>query len=420
VASGLAVLVLAFSGCNVSEPRTTSTEVSDAPVEVGAEVTGEPIVIGTICSCTGPVSSSTAQVPATWEAWTKWTNTHGGINGHPVEVVQLDDGLDASRSLKLAKELIDEHEVMAIVGEQDNLNGLWADYAREQGVPVIGAAVFSSVYETNPMFFATGAQTPVQAYGALAEIERLGASKVSLMVCAESPTCADNAATFEKLSELFESVEVVSNQRIAGDAPNYTAACLSAREAGADVMVPLVAPAVVPRLVASCHQQGYEPTLVTNSFVPGNDWAGDPNLDGFLTISPNQSLWDASIDATKAFNDALSTFAPGIRQTPEFNASNSSVWSAAEVFKLAAERADVTPDATSDEVLDGLYTFEAETLGGLTPPLTYSRGDEVPSLVPCWFVSSIEDGAWIAPNGAEASCIPEEHRDAVKSAYMKP
>ncbi|WP_169799190.1 ABC transporter substrate-binding protein [Nocardioides jensenii] len=422
----VAVLVVAIamllSACNLSEPEAkgATNDLSGDAVQVGEEVTGEPVVIGTICSCSGPVSSSTAQVPAVWKAWVRWTNTHGGINGHPVKVIELDDGLDAARSVKMAKDLIDEHNVMAIVGEMDNLNGLWADYARERGVPVIGAAVFSSVYETNPYFFATGAQTPTQAYGTLAEVEKMGASKVSIMVCAESPTCADNAATLEKLSDLFDGVDVVSNQRIAANAPNYTAACLAARDADADVIVPLVPPSVVPRLVASCKQQGFAPKLVTSSFVPGNDWAADPNLDGFVTVAPNQSLWDVSSEPNKTLNEALNTFAKGIYEKPELNASNSSVWSAGEVFKLAAERGDIGPSSTSQDVLKGLYTFKAETLGGLTPPLTYTQGDDVPSLVPCWFVSSIKDGAWEAPNGAEASCIPDKHRDAVKDSFMKP
>ena len=409
---GVAAAALFLTGC--------SGGGSSGSQDGGAEsLTGDPIVIGTICSCTGPTSSSTGVVPEVWEAWAQWTNENGGINGHPVEVIVKDDGLDAAKAVQLAKELIEVDNVMAIVGELSNLDGLWADYARDAGVPVIGASVFSSVFETNPMFFPTGAQTPTQGYGALSEVEKLGATKVALMACAEAPTCVDNAAMIEDLTELFGDVTVVSNQTIAADAPNYVAPCLAARDAGADVIIPLVAPAVVHRVVASCQQQGYDPALVTNSFVPGNDWVGDPGLDGFVTVSPNQSIWDSSTPATAAFNDALDKFAPGIRDRAEFNASNSSLWAAAEVFKLAAERAEIRPDATAEDVLKGLYTFEDETLDGLTPPLTFTEGEAVPPLVACWYVTHIENGEWVATNGAEANCIPDEHRQAVFDAFVQ-
>ena len=45
--------------------------------------TKAPIVIGDICSCTGPEASSVAQTTPTIEAWAKYVSAHGGIQGHP-------------------------------------------------------------------------------------------------------------------------------------------------------------------------------------------------------------------------------------------------------------------------------------------------------------------------------------------------
>lgn len=425
----LATLMLLLAGCGSSDDDSSSassgttaatTASADAEPAANAEVpAGAPIVIGSVCSCTGPVSSSSGGVAATLKAWVEWTNANGGINGHPVKLVQMDDGLDAAKTVKQVKQLVEQHDVMAIVGEQSNLNALWADYVRDQGVPVIGGAVFSSVYETNPAFFPVGAQTPVQTYGALAEVDKLGKKKVAIMYCAESPTCKDNADSFEKLAGLFDGIEIVSSQRVTADAPNYTAPCLQARSSGADVMVPLAAPSVVTRITTACAQQGFKPAQIDTSFVPGPDWATDANMQGVVAVSPNQSLWDASIPSTKAFSDALAKYGDGVKDRPEFNAAMATSWAAAEAFKLAAERAEIGPDSTPKDVEKGLFSFEDETLDGLTAPLTFTKGEKRPPMIPCWFVSKIEDERWTAPNGAEPSCIPDDQRERVDALFAK-
>jgi ABC-type branched-subunit amino acid transport system substrate-binding protein len=47
----------------------------------------------------------------------QWTNAHGGTNGHPVQMVTIDDNGNAATSLAAATKLIQEDHVGAIVGE---------------------------------------------------------------------------------------------------------------------------------------------------------------------------------------------------------------------------------------------------------------------------------------------------------------
>ncbi len=48
----------------------------------------------------------------------KWTNSHGGINGHPVDVVAeyADDKADPAVGLAAVKDLVENQHVIAIVG----------------------------------------------------------------------------------------------------------------------------------------------------------------------------------------------------------------------------------------------------------------------------------------------------------------
>lgn len=417
----MVAIVIAVAGCGSSSkssstPSSSSSSSSAAASSSSGTTTsaaasgssstkGAPLVIGSICSCSGPLSSTTATDPDTLNAWAMWTNAHGGINGHPVKVINLDDALTASTSIKDAKQLVEQDHVLAIVGETSNLDILWASYVQSKGVPVIGAALFESPYETNPDFYPTGPQNATSVYGDVAQAKALGGHKLALMYCAESPSCATYVPQYKAIGKLL-GISVVSVQKISATAPSYTANCLAAKAAGADVLAILQAGTVVQRVADECGEQGYRPTEVNLSFTPAVAWQTDPNLQGLVTITPNQSLW-ASSSATQAYNQALAKYAPTVKQSATYNPSNASVWAAAEVFKLAAQRAMLTPSSTPADVIKGLDTFKNETLGGLTAPLTYTKGATKPGLVTCYFVSTIKNQKWIAPLGAKAACVPK-------------
>ncbi len=422
-----ATATLAACGSDASDDADTESAASGTTAAETAETTeaatptklsSTPIKIGTICSCTGAVSSSSAAVPATLTAWVKWTNDNGGINGHPVELVQLDDGLDAATSVKQAKQLVEQEKVVAIVGQMSNLDALWADYVEEAGIPVIGAAIFNTPFENNPTFFPVGAQNPAEVYGNIMSAKDAGKPKIGVMPCAEAPACSNYATLFKQIGEMVGGdVELVFNQKITGTQPNYTATCLAAKSAGVETLVVLAAPSIVTRVADDCAKQAFKPFQVNVNFTSSPDWADNANLEGAVTVSPNLPLWDRS-KPNEAFNAALDKYAPGIRDRPEFNPSNATAWASGEVFRVAAERAKLTPTSTPADLKKGLYTFDKETLDGLTAPLTFTEGSP-PNLVDCYFLNQIKDGEWTAPQGAEPTCIAPELVEQVAATMTK-
>ena len=51
-----------------------------------------------------------------------------------------------------------------------------------------------------------------------------------------------------------------------------------------------------------------------------------------------------------------------------------------------------------------LYTFKNETVGGLTPPLSYTRGK--PAFITCWYPQEIQSGKFTPlTSGAKPDCI---------------
>ena len=76
----------------------------------------KPIRIGALLAITGPASSLGLPEKQTLEMLAEETNAAGGINGRPVELVIYDTEGDETKSVTLAKRLISNDHVTAIIG----------------------------------------------------------------------------------------------------------------------------------------------------------------------------------------------------------------------------------------------------------------------------------------------------------------
>jgi branched-chain amino acid transport system substrate-binding protein len=103
-------------------------------------VSGDPIVVGSICSCSGAQSAVIGKVSEANKAWAASVNAAGGINGHPVKIITKDDAGDPAKGIAAAKELVQEH-VQAIVGAVSLTDSVWAKIVDEAGIPVVDRVI---------------------------------------------------------------------------------------------------------------------------------------------------------------------------------------------------------------------------------------------------------------------------------------
>ena len=86
-------------------------------------------------------------------------------------------------------------------------------------------------------------------------------------------------------------------------------------------------------------------------------------------IELNDFPWDnSSAPNVQEYLDALHRYRPGVDSTPTLTQG----WAAAKIFEKALDNVGAT--ASPADVLAGLWSFKNETIGGLTPPLTFARG----------------------------------------------
>jgi len=254
--SAVAAIVVALSACG-STTSNSSSSASSATAAANASVagpSGKAIVVGMICSCTGPEASAVGNNMDVIQAWAKSVNASGGINGYPVKVIALDDQQNAATTLQDAKQLVEQDHAVAIVGDSSFVDASFAPYVQSAGVPVIGGSNYEASFLSNPDFFPSGGDQISGLVGQFALAKQAGKKVFGTIYCAESPICAELVPAANGLAPLYGLKSYTA--KISATAPSYTAPCLAAKGGGVDAMFIADNSPIVLRFVAACAQQG--------------------------------------------------------------------------------------------------------------------------------------------------------------------
>ncbi len=84
--------------------------------EAGEAAAKGPVKVGAILAVTGGASWLGAPEAKTLEMLVEETNAAGGIDGHPVQLIIKDSQASAEKAISFAKQLIEEEQVLAIIG----------------------------------------------------------------------------------------------------------------------------------------------------------------------------------------------------------------------------------------------------------------------------------------------------------------
>ena len=76
----------------------------------------EELRVGALLSVTGPAAFLGAPEARTLEMLVEQANARGGVAGHPVRLVVKDTGSQPEKAVALARQLVDEEKVFAIIG----------------------------------------------------------------------------------------------------------------------------------------------------------------------------------------------------------------------------------------------------------------------------------------------------------------
>lgn len=370
----------------------------------------KPIVIATVGDYTGGDAANTLGGLDAIKAWTDSVNAAGGIDGHKVQLIVKDDALSASTASSEVQELVSVDHVVAIVSDLSVLDSVWGPIAAKAGVPVIGGLSLESVFLTNPDFFNEGANNIALTYG-MQKLARTEGKDMGVLYCAESPVCAQLVPLQNDIAK-YTGITVPTSAAVSATAPSYTAQCLAIKNSGAQTYAAFLASPVVQRVSTACASQGVTTKVVAldGGLAGVPNIAQTPGLNGELNSESVFPWFADSSPATKAFHAALAKYTPSLGD--KVDSQSAYAWTSAELFEKAVELSGSgSGPVTSASVKAGLYKMKGQTLGGLTGPLTFVKGQA--NLQNCYFTFGIKNGKFVLNNGLNTTCAPDADVNAV-------
>lgn len=364
-----------------------------------------PIPVAEIGTFSGPQAASQAGEKSVAQAWASWVNAHGGINGHQVKLYVADDAGNAATSLAVTKNVIANDHVVAII-DGSNFDAVWGPAAAQAGVPVLGGNSFDLSFLTNPDFFPAGANAVAVNYGLMSNAKSHG-TKFAYLYCAASPICAQNAPIFKQIATQLDMTVDIS-QSVPEASADYTPQCTTLKESGVSSYSFIDASNFVLKLVETCAAQGLKAPLVTLGGTLTPDWLKSSATDGILSAEGNFPFVDDSNAATQEFQAAIKQYAPNIGALMGSTSANQ--WVGGKLLE-AAVKASPSGSVTAASIKTGLYSLKDETLGGLAPPLNFTKGQT--ARINCYFTLGISNGKFVEPNGLKTSCAPDSLVDSI-------
>jgi branched-chain amino acid transport system substrate-binding protein len=395
------------AGHNGSATNTTIPSVNTGGLSgCTAQATGTPIVVGFIGDLSGFGASTSVPSEELWTGWTRYVNSVGGINCHPVNLLVGDDGGSTTADASLAQQFVGSEGAVALTWASTDPSAI-GSYAQAHSVPVIGTETGGSQWETDSMLFAPGGTEEAGSYGSALAAKRDGATKLGILYCVESPAvCSSTAQKFATDAQQV-GASVVYSGAISLTQPDYTANCLQARDKGVQLLYVLGDTNTEIRVAQSCARQDWNPIYMLPEAE--DSFGSVPQLNN--AINANTTFpWmiRSGSPALDLYGHILQTYAPDLAS----NGQGTQTWGyvSAVLFGEAARAGTAglkpTDKVTSQDILNGLWSIKNDTLGGLDPgPMArsfYKGKVTLPAV--CVMVSKLEGGHWAPSNGLTPLC----------------
>lgn len=363
-------------------------------------LTKSEIVIGLVTSETGPLAVSAAGARDLANGWAKWVNnTQGGINGHPVNVVVVDDASTPATGASRARELVERDGAIALVGSYATASTpSFGPYMQERKIANIGASPNQPLWTENPVFFPLSVTIPNSVIAKAKIAQAVGATKWGAFICAESPAC-DVSNIFAGASPKL-GLEYVGAEKVAASAPSYSAQCLKFKQAGVEYVQLGLPSQVAVRAIRDCQQQGFTPEYGVQGAAMGPELLQVPGLKAYgdSYVLP----WFSEEPALASYKELKDDY---VKSESWESLTSVASFAALEVFRKAMAGAGDNP--TAADVLNAMPTLKDEDLGGMLPSKVggFNPGTGPQPAFDCFFRIGIEDGEYVSPDGAKSTCV---------------
>ena len=341
---------------------------------VSTGITASSIKVGAIFPLSGPINFGLVQQAVS--SYFNMVNEQGGINGRKVDFVYYDDGWDQQKSIQLARRLVEQDKVFAMVG---NFQFFTADgvvpYLETAGVPLVGPdSVALRELQSNVVFpmglstctdgIANGKEVIDRGFTRPAQIHVAGNSAMTRII--ECEDLVLKAAGIEKVSQIGVSIAE----------PDFTQAVLRTRSANPDVVVVEHDASAILRTWQAMQRQNYSAPMM------GPYPAYDTLITDYAKNYPEQAK-DFSVPTgaipIERPNDEVRRYVGAARKFfPDGNLGyfGELAWAGAKLFTETMRELGGTP--TRGQLIDTLNNLKNYE-SGITKPISFNPGPKDPN-----------------------------------------
>ncbi len=377
------------------------TSFSSGPAAASAR--SEPVNVGLICSCSGPLGpAGVAAIPG-FEAWVKYQNAHGGLNGHPIRVFYKNDASNPGTAAADVQAMISQNHIVMLF-DDSQVDSAFAKIIDQNHIPVTGGTSDSDEFLSDPNWFAQGATVDSYFIAYMEAAKKVGAHVVGQLYCAESSICQEGVPAFRAEANAFDlKVGIIAS--ISASAPNYTAECLAAKQNRVQLFNIADIEPVTVKVAQECTTQGYDPYYVAGGGAINRAF---PTLTGlknhFIGFEEDIPYFATSVPGVKTYLDAMKKYEPATLKSPNYAEPTIQNWIAGLLLAKAVQAVNAGKNGpiTATDIYNGLYSFHGQDLGGMAPPLTYTKGQANP--IHCWFWIKAQGNKFTTPYGLKPAC----------------
>jgi branched-chain amino acid transport system substrate-binding protein len=371
-----------------------------------ASAAGSPITITYVSSLTGPAASQYKDSELGFQARIDLQNAKGGVNGHKLVGVVIDDGTSPTNVVTGVQNALSKGSIGIVANSPVFFEA--AKYAQQAGVPVTGAYTDGPEWgeQPNTNMFASdrGSENPKSPVNTLIGkfLRAHGGTVVGTYGYGVSPQSAASAAGNAQSFKLAGGKVGVLDTSVPFGSVAFTTQALVAKSKAVNALVPslddnsnyALATALTQagvKLKAVLYATGYEPAVIGSPV-----WQA---LQGsyFMALFRPFSLPNAG---TVQMASAMQKYAHFTKnQFPTF--SQYEAWLGADLMIKGIQLSGSNP--TSAKVIKNLRSIKSYNGNGLLPmPINYSTvfGHDIPECV--WIMKAQKSG--FTPISAQTTC----------------
>jgi branched-chain amino acid transport system substrate-binding protein len=331
-------------------------------------VTSTSILLGGTAPLTGP-SAAYAAVSRGAEAYFKYVNARGGVNGRKIEYKVVDDAYSASETVPLTHQLVEQDKVFAVFNSLGTAGNLAVrPYLNTMKVPQLfvasGATTWGRDYASYP--YSSGFQPSYQAEGwVYGKYLARTAPGATIAVLFQNDDYGKDLLGGLKRGLQRSKAKVIAAQPYDASAADISSQIAKLKASGADTLAIFATPSFALQAYSIANKSGWKPKRVVNSaagsgaatMVKASDNGLNKLVNGTISIAfmkdPNDPQWKADANM-KLYRKILNRYAPGATGDDALYVYGmAAAWTAVEALRRAGK------DLTRASLVKALDTFTA-------------------------------------------------------------